>query len=439
MIALSPTMNEGVIAKWNVAEGAAFSAGSVLCEVETDKASMDYEAPKDAVLLKILLPQGGKASVGEPIAIIGAAGEDPGTLAPSPSREDPVAASLSSPEPPASGSRPNAGFAAASPPVEPRAGALGDADALPGGGPSALAAYPPSSPLARSLARELGIDLRAVRGSGPGGRVIERDVRAAAEAQSATGPLTMPPSSPISMGALAGPAASLIQGPADRRIPLSTMRAAIARRLSESFYSAPHFYLKRRVGAAALLALREASGAGREKPVSLNAILLKLSAEALIRHPRVNSSWEGDSILERSSADIGLAVALPDGLVVPVVRDCGRKGILAIDDELGELIAKAKGRGLEPSDYEGASFTISNLGGFGVEEFSAIINPPGSAILSVGSIAEEPIVGPGGAFASRKALSLVLGCDHRVIDGAEGARFVAELASLIEEPGRALL
>jgi pyruvate dehydrogenase E2 component (dihydrolipoamide acetyltransferase) len=278
------------------------------------------------------------------------------------------------------------------------------------------------------VARELRVDLRLVRGSGPGGRVVEKDVRGFA-ALGPAGPLGQAPSrSPTGV-----PAAT------ERRVPLSGKRAVIAKRLSESFFTAPHFYLKRRAEAGTLLSLREAINAGREKPLSLNAFLIKLAAEAIVRHPYVNSTWEGTAILERSSIDIGLAVALPDGLITPVCRDCAHKGVAVIEEEMAALIAKARERGLAPSEYEGAGFTITNLGSFGVEEFTAIINPPGSAILAVGAAIKEPFVREDGAVGVRRAMALTLGCDHRVIDGAAGARFLATLVSFLEEPGKALL
>jgi pyruvate dehydrogenase E2 component (dihydrolipoamide acetyltransferase) len=445
MMALSPTMSEGTITRWKVAEGEAFKAGALLCEVETDKASMDYEAPKDSVLLKIIVAEGGKATVGEPIAVIGAAGEDPGPLQVSTKSEaaQPVATTglPTAPSMPSLAAAPAAATAAPATAAPATAVPASDSSApsLPASAfqaPAYPSSYPPSSPLARILARELGLDLRGVRGSGPGGRVVERDFRAIA----ATGLGATP-----GQGAGSGqqsPAKALASGasPAeDRRLPVSGKRAVIARRLSESFFTAPHFYLKRRAEAGALLALREASRAGREKPISLNALLVKLSAEAIVRHPYVNSSWAGDAILERSSIDIGLAVALDDGLVTPVVRDCAHKGAAAIEEELSALIAKAKGRGLAPSEYEGAGFTITNLGGFGIEEFTAIINPPGSAILAVGAALDEPFVRPDGSLGARRAMALTLGCDHRVIDGAAGARFLATLVGFVEDPGAALL
>ncbi len=451
MMALSPTMSQGTITKWKVAEGAAFTAGSVLCEVETDKASMDYEAPKGAVLLKRIVAEGGKAAVGDPIAVIGKAGEDPGPLAAmaetmaSPSVPAAVAVAPSAVETAPAMPRAPSFASAASVPVAaaPMAGAP-DAAAPNLDGPSAPSSYPPSSPLARAVARELGIDIRKVRGSGPNGRVVERDIRSAAAGGFAAGSAAAGGLATGGLGAR-GPAvaqgsAASSSGPApDRRLPVSGKRAVIAKRLSESFYTAPHFYLKRRIDAGPLMALRETANAGRDKPLSLNAFIVKLAAEAIVRHPYVNSTWEGATILERSSIDIGLAVALPDGLITPVVRDCARKGVAAIDEELSALIAKAKERGLAPSEYEGAGFTVTNLGSFGVEEFTAIINPPGSAILALGAALKEPFVGGDGAIGVRRAMALTLGCDHRVIDGAAGARFLATLVSLLEEPGKALL
>ena len=282
---------------------------------------------------------------------------------------------------------------------------------------------PPSSPLARQKARDLGLDLRALRGSGPGGRILLRDVEAAPRSEG--------------MAELPGLSAAIPR--ADRRVALSGKRSVIARRLSESFFTSPHYYLKRRVMMERLLDLRSAVNAGSDRPLSFNAFLLKICAAALERHPQVNASWEGDAILEHGAIDIALAVALPDGLVTPVVRDCRSKGVAAIDGELGALIERARGRGLKPEEFEGATFTISNLGSFGVEEFTAIINPPASAILAVGAVRSEPVALEGGVLAARPVMALTLGCDHRVIDGAVGAAFLSTLAQLLEEPGRVIV
>lgn len=425
MIALSPTMTEGTIAKWKKGEGDAFSAGDLLCEVETDKTSMDYEAPASAVLLKIVVPAGGKAGVGETIAIIGKAGEDPLPLL----RFEPalaVPASVASGTPDAISPQP------AAPTLEAPAPAAHSSVA-----PAVPASYPPSSPLARKVAREKRIDIRFVRGSGPEGRVTEKDVLAFTETQ-----VYESINSPSALVAGAAPGTRENAVPlrsASTEIPVSGKRAIIARRLGESFFSAPHYYLKKEILAESLVKARTSINATREKPVSLNAIIVKLSAAALIRHPEMNVYWKGDTIEQRNVIDIGLAVALPDGLVTPLVRDCAAKGILQIDEEFAALIDKARGKGLSREEYEGAGFTITNLGSFGIDEFTAIINPPGSAILAVGALAKKPVVGADDAIVVARTMTLTLGCDHRTIDGATGARFLADLAAIFEDPFQALL
>ncbi|MBE3064781.1 MAG: 2-oxo acid dehydrogenase subunit E2 [Spirochaetes bacterium] len=382
MIALSPTMETGTVVRWRKKEGDQVKSGDVICEVETDKATMDYEASAEGTLLKIVLAEGGQAKVGDLIAVLGSPGEDISGLlgapaqAPKPSVTGPAAAAKTAIVPPPS-----------APPIGGRLR---------------------SSPLARKLAEDRSIDLRSITGSGPGGRIVKRDVEA--------------PSG-------------------DEVVPVSGMRKIIAKRLSESMFSAPHYYLTVSVAADELLGIRAKLNAGREKKVSLNAILFALAGRALARHPRVNSAWNGETIVRRGSADIGLAVALPDGLVTPVVRDCGRKGILAIDSELADLVERARAGKLAPAEYAGAGFTISNLGSFGIDEFTAIINPPGSAILAVGAARKRPVVetGPeGDRIVARTRMAITLSCDHRVIDGAVGAAFLRDLADMIENPALGL-
>ncbi len=445
MIALSPTMTEGSIARWKVKENQSFSSGDLLCEVETDKASMDYEAPKSAVLLKILVPEGSKASVGQAIALIGAPGEnvDPQLLQ--------AAETETSKAESADKGKPKSGAVAA----EPERAGFGTAGlgrqvtegtaemrsqgqaTIPGAegkaalqAPMAPAGYPRSSPLARKIALELGVDLRLVRGRGPEGRVTEKDVR-----EFAATPF------PATTAAKAESGGTSV-APNPRRTsakPVGTKRAVIAKRLSESFFSAPHYYLRRELRVDRLIEARAELNQGRDKPISLNAMLIKLAASVLSRQPQMNVYWRGDSLEERKAVDIGLAVALPDGLVTPVVRDCDRKGLEEIDRELSALIEKAKTKGLTPEEYEGAGFTITNLGGFGVDEFTAIINPPGSAILAVGAIRKKPVVGENDEIGVARTLVFTLGCDHRSIDGATGAAFLAELAMTAENPVRVIL
>ncbi len=408
MLALSPTMEVGTIAAWNVTEGADVSSGDVLCEVQTDKTTMEYESMADGVLLKILVPEGGQAQVGEPIAIVGEQGEDIEALLKEATAEKPAAAPA---EAPAAAPAPRADEPA------PSAPAVSPAPA------AAAAGKIKSSPLARKIAQREGIDLTALRGSGPAGRIVKRDVEAAL-AQPAPG-TTRP---------RVAPSATL----EDRVAPVTEKRRIIAQRLAESKFTAPHYYLKVRVAMDNLMASRKALNARQKENVSVNAFLIKFAAEALKRHPQVNASWNGDTITFHGSIDIGLAVAQPDGLIAPIVRNAGGKGILAIEEELRLLIDKAQKGTLTPEEYVGATFTITNLGSFGIEEFTAIINPPGSAILAVGAMQRTQVFGPDDQPALASLAALTLSCDHRVIDGAIGAAFMSDLKGIIQDPIKAL-
>ena len=402
MLALSPTMEEGTITRWHKKEGEAIAQGDLLCEVETDKAAMEYESVNQGTLLAILVPAGGRAAVGAPIAVVGKPGEDVGAFRAR--AQEPAAAPAAS-------------------------AARADAVSPPSSGLRRIKA----SPLARRLARERRLDLGRIAGSGPGGRVVQHDLAAARTLPSGGVKPGLLPGAVAPKGATAPPAQ-------DQRIPLSGKRKVIAQRLAESKFSAPHYYLKIDVDAGRFLEARERLNArfGEEARISVNALLLKIAAEALKRHPIVNSGWRGDHILAYARADIGLAVAQEDGLVTPVVRDCGAKGVLAIERELGELIARARVNRLKPEEYTGATFTITNLGSYGILEFTAIINPPGSAILAVGRIRRVPVAEEGDRVAVRPQMILTLSCDHRVVDGAVGAAFLKDLKALIEDPIDAL-
>ncbi len=401
MIALSPTMETGTLARWRKKEGDTVASGDVLCEVETDKATMDYESAVEGTLLKIMLPEGGQAKVGDTIAIVGKPGEDisalltAATARPAPARPAPNRA-VTPEAPPAPAART----------------------------PAAPSGRLRSSPLARRMAAQRGVDLRSLRGSGPDGRIVKRDVEAA----------------PAGAGAPARQAAAAVlqPGPGDEVVPLSRMRQIIAKRLSDSMYTAPHFYLTVAVTVDELFAARARLNEGRDRKLSINSFLMAIAGRALARHPVVNSSWNGDHLLRHSGADIALAVALPEGLITPVVRDCGRRSIGSIDTELADLVEKARAGKLAPEQYSGATFTISNLGMAGIDEFTAIINPPGSAILAVGAARREPVVEEGDAIVVRQRMRLTLSCDHRVIDGAAGAAFLRELADMLEKPLLAL-
>ncbi len=433
MLALSPTMEEGTIVKWHKKEGDSITQSDIICEVETDKATMEYESVNEGTLLKILVSGGGQAKVGEPIAVVGEPGEDISTLVEAAEQKAKPAAvtaepAASKPTGAPQAEREEAGSAAAP------AGAAGTIPSAPQVPVGELKA----SPLARKMAMEHGIDMRVLRGSGPAGRIVKRDIekalrpevsRGLAEAAGIQGP-----AAPAFIPAAAGPTAS----GKDERIPFSGKRKIIAQRLTESKFSAPHYYLRIDVDAGPMMAARQRLNARLPKDpvgkVSPNAFLIKFVAETLKKYPVVNSSWQTDGILRFGKIDIGLAVAQEDGLITPVLRDCGSKGIVQIDREAKVLIDKARSNKLTPEEYSGATFTITSLGTSGILEFTAIINPPGSAILAVGRIHNAPVVGEDGTIGVRSQMILTLSCDHRVIDGAVGAAFLSDLKAFIEYP-----
>lgn len=412
MTALSPTMEEGTIVTWIKKEGSTVSTGDVLCEVETDKATMDYESTQEGVLLKIIRGDGSSARVGETIAILGEEGEDIAGL---------VATSAAAPAPANDTAVASADFATAPAPTPGPPATTPGPPATTSARPTSAGAPVKASPLARKIAADRGIDIAQVAGSGPAGRIVKRDVEKFA---------------PI--GGAVKSTAGLMQTGEDIITPVAGVRAVIARRVGESKFSAPHYYLTSSVRMESTLEARKQLNSESPEKVGFNAFLMKFVAEALKRHPGINASWQGDHILQFGSIDIGLAVDLGNGLITPIVRNCGNRGVVEIDRELKALIARAGEGKLMPSEYTGATFTISNLGSFGVEEFTAIINPPGSAILAVGSIVKTVVVGDGDELEVAQVMKMTLSCDHRVIDGAAGGRFIHELKRIIETPVRAL-
>jgi pyruvate dehydrogenase E2 component (dihydrolipoyllysine-residue acetyltransferase) len=431
MTALSPTMEEGTIVAWIKKEGSTVSPGDVLCEVETDKATMDYESTQEGTLLKIIKGDGTSSRVGDTIAILGEEGEDikdlvaaageSGAAAPKPAEataEDaPAAEDVAAVKPAPAATQTGSATPAAAPAQAPAAS------------PPAAGGAMKASPLARKLAADRGIDLGQVAGTGPAGRIVKRDVEQ-----------FVPGAAAIAGGATA---AAYVAPPAmvpgeNVTIPVAGARAVIAKRLGESKFSAPHYYLKSTVRMEGAMAARKQLNAELPEKVGFNAFLMKFVAEALKRHPGVNASWQGDHILQFGSIDIGLAVDRGNGLITPIVRNCGNRGVVDIDRELKALITKAGDGKLQPSEYTGATFTISNLGSFGVEEFTAIINPPGSAILAVGTIAKTVVVDDDDELEVAQVMKMTLSCDHRVIDGAAGGRFIHELQRIIQTPVRVL-
>jgi pyruvate dehydrogenase E2 component (dihydrolipoamide acetyltransferase) len=417
MEALSPTMEEGRLVKWLKAEGDAVKSGEPLAEVETDKAIMELVARGDGVLRKRMLDEGATTPVGTIIAVIAAPGEDIGAL---------VAAA---PAPPAGGPPPTTEGTARKPDPRDQTASPGVAPApTPAVAPAAPAAAPPSppagrlrsSPLARRLAAERGLDLGAIGGSGPGGRIIKRDVEAAPAAG-----LT--------------PAAGALPRPTTpsedfRDVPLTQIRKTIARRLAESIGPVPTFYLTAEFDLERAAEMRSAMAQlGDAYKVSFNDIVLKAVATALAEHPECNAHWLGDRIRYFTRVHLGMAVAVEDGLITPVIFDADRKGLRDIAAEARELAARARDRKLKPEEYTGSTFSVSNLGMFGIDQFTAIINPPECGILAVGGLESRPVV-VDGTIVVRRRLRVTMSCDHRVIDGATGAKFLQTLRRLLEVP-----
>lgn len=430
------SMETGTVIKWLKQIGDSVATGEPLVEIETDKVAMEVEAESSGFLLSILHGPGDVVPVTQPIAYIGTAEElksgttgvsaaaAPQTLAIKPSASGapaeaaPRTATSNGNVPMTPAARARSRELGIEPAALKPTGSHGEVrlrDVESGAGVKA-------SPLARKVAELRGVELSGVPGTGPGGRVLRADVEEAAQAKTAA-------ASPL-------PA---LAGLEFERVPLSRMRKVIADRLAKSMFTAPHFYLKSAIPADGLVKARESMAGKDGKKVSVNAFLMKMAAEALKKYPMVNASWQGDSIAVFKSIDIGLAVAQSDGLITPIVRDCGSKGILQIEEELAGLIERARAGKLLPDEYTNATFSISNLGSFGVDEFTAVINPPGSAILAVGSLKKEPVVDPDGNIVARSLLRVTLSCDHRVIDGAVGAGFLKLFGGIVENPIRALL
>lgn len=394
MEALSPTMEEGRLMKWVKNVGDAVKTGDTIGEVETDKAIMELVARGDGILRAHLVPEGTTAAVGMVIGVIAAANEDisamTGGAAPAPApAAAPAAAAPAAPAPTAAA--PAAPVVEASGPVR-------------------------SSPLARRMAAEKGVNIGAIHGSGPNGRVIRRDIEAASVSTTTAAPATIP---------IVGEYTDVV---------LTQMRKTIARRLSESIGPVPTFYLTSEIDMTQVGQLREQMVAnGDQYKVSVNDIVIKAVAVALTRHPECNAHWMGDAIRYFSAAHIGMAVATDDGLIVPVIRDAQRKGLGQIGRDARELAKKARERKLQPAEFTGGTFSVSNLGMFGIDQFTAIINPPEAAILAVGATETKP-VWENGAFVPRQRMRVTLSCDHRVIDGAVGAKFLHTLRGLLEAP-----
>jgi len=405
---LSPTMEEGTLVAWIKKEGDEVDVDDLLAEVETDKATMEFRSFDRGVLLKILVPAGETLEPDVPVAIIGKAGEDISDLLAQVAGAGAEAVTETAAETgtaPVSAGAPVSASVAASVPASVSA-------SVPVSGGRIL-----SSPLVRRLARERSIDLSVVQGSGPQGRIVKRDVDSY-EALS------------VGFAAVSG------ERLPPRVVKASSMRRTIARRLTESMQSIPHYYLTVDADIAPLSDARKAMNAELEaagRKVSLNDLIIKAAAVALRRVPEVNASWMGKEIQYHQVVDISIAVAVEEGLMTPVVRDADRKGVAQIADEVRELAGRARDKKLQPEEMTNGTFSISNLGMFGIEEFTAVINPPEGAILAVGTIRNEPVVEDGAIVPGRR-MRFTMSCDHRIIDGATGAKFMAAFKRIIESP-----
>jgi len=421
MPTLSPTMTEGKIARWMKAEGDAVKSGQVLCEIETDKATMEVEAVDEGTLAKILVPGGTDGvKVNAVIAVIAGEGEDVKA----------AAASGGAPAPKAAAPAPAA--PAASPVAAPVA-------AVASHGARVFA-----SPLAKRLAEQGGLDLAKIPGTGPGGRVVKHDVETAlagggAKKSAAPAPVATAAAAPVAVSS----AALAAIGP-HKLVPLSTMRKVIARRLTESKQQVPHFYLtvdcdidKLLAGRAALNAKSPEKGPGAFK-LSVNDFVIKSVAAALRQVPNANASFSDDGMLLWENVDISVAVAIDGGLITPIIRDADKKGLVEISNTMKDLAARAKSGKLKPEEFQGGTFSISNLGMFGIKDFAAVINPPQGCILAVGAGEQRPVV-KNGALAIATMMSVTLSVDHRVVDGSVGAEFLAAFKKIVEDPLAMLL
>ena len=414
MEALSPTMEEGRLVKWSKQEGDPVKTGETLAEVETDKAVMELVARADGNLVKILVPEGKTVPVGDPVAYIGAPGEKVGDAIP-------AAAAVA----PGSG-KGEAGRAMPTPPM---------ASAPSASAPVADATRVKASPLAKRIAREAGVDLKLVSGTGPGGRVVRRDLEGAA----GTSARAAAPAAPVPLPSSPFPAVVRTSA-AYEDVPLTQIRKTIAKRLVTSLGPIPHFFLTTEVDMERAAEARAALNRelGDQGKVSFNDIIMKATALALLRHRACNAWFQEDHIRYWNEVHLGMAVAVEDGLITPIIRNTDQKSLSQISIEARALADKARSRHLKPDEYTGATFTVSNLGMFDIDQFTAVINPPEAGILAVGTVVEKPVVLEG-QVVPRKRLRLTMSCDHRVIDGATGAAYLKTLKQMLENPLAMLL
>jgi len=432
---LSDTMTEGTLVAWKKKKGDQVSAGEVLAEIETDKATMEWESPEDGTLTEIYVQEGGKVNVGDRIGFIGAEDEEapkeeekeekeekPKAKEEEKKEEKPKKAEQPREETPTTEEKEQK--KTAPPKAQKKAEPEKPAPKI----EKAEEARVKASPVARRIAAELGVDLSSVNGTGPEGRVTETDVRAAAKSKSAA------PATKVPAAVKAGESA---------RIQLSGMRKIIAQRLVESLGPVPHFYLNIDIDAAPLMEAREelkSAGEGADAAkITVNDFVLKAAVQAAVKVPRVNASFDGDAIVQYADIDLGIAVAIEDGLLTPIVRAAQNKSLREISEQAKDLAHRARNKRMKPEEFQGGTFTVSNLGGMGIDSFSAVINPPQGFILAVGRITKVPVVDDCDQIIVGHGMSLTMSCDHRVIDGALGAEYLKELRHLLENPALLLV
>jgi pyruvate dehydrogenase E2 component (dihydrolipoamide acetyltransferase) len=431
---LSDTMTEGTLVRWIKKVGDTVTVGDVLAEVETDKATMEMEAFDDGVLTEIYVKDGEKVLIGQKLALLSEKDEKSDSTATKPSQakettreqtgkpeaapaEEP-AATTKTPDVETKSSKERATDDSQRDTLEPAAGARIKA-----------------SPLAKKIAAEMGVDLARLQGSGPAGRIVRDDVVAAAQTPSPKKPAAPQPPSIKPQ--------PLIAAAEDKKIPLSGMRKTIAARLLESKTTIPHFYLQAQIDAEPMMSLRqlinpaaEAAGLGK---LTVNDFILKATAVAATRVPLANATFNGDSIIQFANVQLACAVAVDEGLITPVIREAQKKTISQLSAELKDLAVRARSKKLKPEEYQGGTITVSNLGGYGVEQFFAIINPPQAVIVSVGTILKTPVINTTGQVVPGQRIIVGVSCDHRVVDGAVGAQFLGELKKLLETPALMLI
>jgi pyruvate dehydrogenase E2 component (dihydrolipoamide acetyltransferase) len=449
---LSDTMTEGTLVAWKKKQGDKVSAGEVIAEIETDKATMEWESPEDGTLTEIYVEEGGKVNVGDKIAFIGEEGEEP------PKKEEPAKKEEKAKEKPAEAKaedkeekkpqgeteKPTPAKATekeAAPPQEkkkPIESAASSKEqkksAEPSARPASDEARVKASPVARRVAAEFGVDLATVRGTGPEGRITESDVRTAAKSKPVEAGIS--PAKKEQPGRLPPQKGS-------SRIQLSGMRKGIAERLVQSLGPVPHFYLTIEINAAPLMAAREELKSGGEQSdaakITVNDFVLKAAVMAAVKVPRVNASFDGDAIVQYADVDLGVAVAIEDGLLTPVVRAAQNKSLREISEAVKDLAHRARNKRMKPEEFQGGSFTVSNLGGMGIDSFSAVINPPQGFILAVGKVNKVPVIDDCDQMIVGQRMSITMSCDHRVVDGALGAEYLKELRHFLENPALLLV